>query len=143
MNNENLIVQVYNSQELKDFFEKYIKTDLKDDIKQFCFLKLLETKKEINKGFIFSFIYKTYIWQNGEFYRQLGREVLCDNFPDVEDDYDNIEIDIEHLYWYKKEVLKLYAKIGNLRELSKQTHIPVASLHRTITDARKEIKQKL
>ena len=52
---------------------------------------------------------------------------------------------IESLYWYQKEILKLYTFDfnKNAKELSRQTGIPYMSLIRTLNQTKKELKKKI
>lgn len=66
----------------------------------------------------------------------------------VQTDFDNsivkqIEIRINKLYWYDKEILKLYIELGSVRKVSKQTGIPHTSIFITIKNIQKCIKQSL
>ena len=52
---------------------------------------------------------------------------------------------IEALYWYQKEILRLYAFEfnRNAKELSRQTGIPYMSIIRTLNQVKKELKSKI
>lgn len=54
-----------------------------------------------------------------------------------------IETRIESLYWYDKEVLRLYIELGSVRKVSKQTGIPHTSIFITIKNIQKCIRQSL
>ena len=45
--------------------------------------------------------------------------------------------------WYRNELFKLYIEQGSMRELSKNTGIPVMSIHRSINEFKNDIKQRL
>lgn len=51
----------------------------------------------------------------------------------------------ESLYWYQKEILRLYTFEfnKNAKELSRQTGIPYMSIIRTLNQAKKELKKKI
>jgi hypothetical protein len=54
-----------------------------------------------------------------------------------------IQIRIDKLYWYDKEILKIYIELGSVRKVSKQTGIPHTSIFITIKNIQKCIKQSL
>lgn len=54
-------------------------------------------------------------------------------------DFENIEIDLSNLHWYKREVLKLYAEQGTYQKVSDLTHIPMTSIYQTVLEARKQV----
>jgi len=55
----------------------------------------------------------------------------------------SIQKKIEQLYWYDKEVLKMYIELGSVRKVSAITGIPHTSIFITIKNIRKCIKQSL
>jgi len=58
---------------------------------------------------------------------------------------ENITNVFEQLYWYQKEILRLYTYQfnKNAKELSRQTGIPYMSIIRTLNQIKKELKQQL
>ena len=56
---------------------------------------------------------------------------------------DNITKRMNDLYWYDKEILKMYIELGSVRKVSAQTGIPHTSIFITIKNIRKCIKQSL
>lgn len=50
--------------------------------------------------------------------------------------------EIESLYWYNAEMVRLYVKHGNYRAIEKETGIPFISCYKTIQKSFKELKQK-
>ncbi len=71
-------------------------------------------------------------------------------FIKEEEDIDNSQktIDIiynkiQELYWYDKEILKMYIELGSVRKVSAQTGIPHTSIFITIKNIRKCIKKSL
>ena len=54
-----------------------------------------------------------------------------------------IQRKIEDLYWYDKEILKMYTELGSVRKVSAVTGIPHTSIFITIKNIRKCIKQSL
>lgn len=64
---------------------------------------------------------------------QMDYELLCDNVSEA----------VNGLYWYDKQILELYIKLGNYRAIQKETGIPYASAYKTVQKVIKEIKQKV
>lgn len=56
---------------------------------------------------------------------------------------DNITKRMNDLYWYDKEILKMYIELGSVRKVSAETGIPHTSIFITIKNIRKCIKQSL
>ncbi len=54
---------------------------------------------------------------------------------------DAIERKMKDLYWYDREILKMYIELGSVRKVSAQTGIPHTSIFITIKNIRKCIKQ--
>jgi hypothetical protein len=50
---------------------------------------------------------------------------------------------IEKLYWYDKEIVNLYLKLGNYRAIEKDTGIPWESCYSTIRKVIKQIRDEL
>lgn len=50
---------------------------------------------------------------------------------------------LSEMHWYKQELLNLYVELGTYKAVSDKTGIPLTSVFKTITELRKEIKQKL
>lgn len=59
-----------------------------------------------------------------------------------EDMEDKALSEIENLYWYNAELVKLYMLHGNYRAIEEQTGIPFVSCYHTIRKSFKELKQK-
>lgn len=62
-------------------------------------------------------------------------------------DFDNlcqsVNIQLDGLYWYDKQILQLYIKLGNYRAVEKETGIPFSSVYKTVQKAIKQIKEKV
>jgi hypothetical protein len=56
---------------------------------------------------------------------------------------DSISRKIEDLYWYDREILKMYIELGSVRKVSAATGIPHVSIFITIKNTRKCIKSSL
>lgn len=51
--------------------------------------------------------------------------------------------EINNLYWYNKEMVRLYLQHGNYRAIEEITRIPYSSAYKTIQKSFQEIKQKV
>lgn len=49
---------------------------------------------------------------------------------------------VDNLYWYDAELLKLYVKHGNYRAIEKETGIPFGSCYKNIQKSIQELKQR-
>jgi hypothetical protein len=58
---------------------------------------------------------------------------------------DKMELNIEKLHWYQREILRLYALDfnKNAKELSRQTGIPYMSIIRTLKQTKTELKKNI
>ena len=50
---------------------------------------------------------------------------------------------LENEYWYDRELLLLYIKVGSYRKLSKLTNIPMQSIFESVTSLKKRINEKI
>lgn len=55
----------------------------------------------------------------------------------------DVKCALAEIHWYKQELLNLYVELGTYKAVSDKTGIPLTSVFKTITELRKEIKQKL
>jgi transposase-like protein len=67
-------------------------------------------------------------------------EEPVDNSQEVADGISKL---IEGLYWYEREILKMYVELGSVRKVSKETGIPHTSIFITIKKIRLCIKSRL
>jgi hypothetical protein len=91
------------------------------------------TNKQHNEQQVSSKVVQLSIAFDEEQQEQMDYELLCDNVGKQVDD----------LYWYDREILKLYIELGNYRAIEKKTGIPYASAYKTVQKVIKEIKQKV
>lgn len=62
---------------------------------------------------------------------------------DKEKSEDLALLEIENLYWYDKEIVKLYVKLGNYRAIEAETGIPFESVYKTVIRSCKQIRNKI
>lgn len=51
--------------------------------------------------------------------------------------------ELNRMHWYRKKMFEEYIKVGSMRELSRQTEIPLNTISGTIREVREELKQCL
>ena len=105
----------YNSK-TSPFYHKYHHNDNKNDIQGANTFKHIETFKVESNSKEFEIKYKTLT--------------------------ETIEKEIEHLDFYERELLKLYIKFGNYRDVSREVGIKYESVRHAIRLAIEKIKQK-
>lgn len=122
---------------------------LQQDILQHCFLELFETdeakimdlhERGKLKVYICKTLYNTARFTRSSFAKQLGREEPTEYLEDtIDEEYEEIEVNLDTLHWYKRELIKLYAEQGTYRKVSDLTHIPFSSVYNTVLETRKQI----
>jgi len=137
-----ILTEIYLSAEVEKMIRSLKPCHLQDDIKQHCFIELLEKDEEFimdlhNRGklknYIVKVLYNTARFTRTSFTKQLGKETPTETFEDVpEEEYEGVSVNIENLHWYKREVLKLYAEQGTYQKVSDLTHIPMTSIYQTV-----------
>lgn len=68
---------------------------------------------------------------------ELPQRLQKENFEDL------LMFHVEQLHWYKAGLFKLYLQLGTFRAVAKHTRIPFTSVHLTLKEASKEIREKL
>jgi hypothetical protein len=63
--------------------------------------------------------------------------------PEYDSRKDQAMEELETLYWYDREILKLYGKYGTYRKIEEETGIPFESIYKTVQKACKEIRKKV
>jgi len=159
-----ILTEIYCSDDIKNVVAKLKPDHLKEDILQHCFTELFSKQESFiidlyNRGklkaFIVKMLYNTSVFNDTPFCKEWSlitpgnsREVHVDRFKEVadhsiDDNTDDIVAVVDSLYWYKKDILKLYAELGTYKEVSEATGIPVTSIHNTIREVRHEVKKKI
>jgi hypothetical protein len=160
-----IVEQLFTSKEFNDCINKMEPDHLRDDLRAEVALILLETEEkklsEIHKSGGLKF-YTVRIIMNliqsktSLFYKLYRQQVveITDRFIAGEDqDFearaakeemeDKAIKEIDNLYWYNGEMVKLYLKYGNYRAIEENTRIPYTSAYKTIQKSFQEIKQKV
>lgn len=63
--------------------------------------------------------------------------------PDVDKQIERIEDLLEGMYWYKRDLFKLYLECGSLRKVEAEVGIDHCSVRNTVNEVKKEIKENL
>lgn len=154
MTKDSILTEIYQSKEVEVMIRSIKPDHLQQDIRQHCFLELFEKSEEFildlhNRGklknYIIKILYNTSKWSCTNLHKQLGKETPTEIFNDSECEiYEEINIEpvLKSIYWYKAELIRLYAEHGTYQKVSDLTGIPLKSVYMTIIEARKEIKQK-
>ena len=143
---------------------KNIGKDLWEDLRQEVALIVLEydkdkleqlvgKTKQVFKFWVVRFCCNQIHSKYGKMWRMYNQILAVEDvtkFIKEEEEIDNSQktIDIiynkiQELYWYDKEILKMYIELGSVRKVSAQTGIPHTSIFITIKNIRKCIKKSL
>lgn len=155
---KDILTEYYTSKEIQQLKKKLKPQDLQDDIIQHCFCELyqkpdtfiidLYNRRKL-RVYIVKMIIHTSYYQRTPFAKQFGENEICtDSFGEHHEAAEDNTLDdftklVDDLYWYKKEILKLYAEKGTYQAVSDDTGIPVTSIYNTIKEVKREIKKKL
>lgn len=188
-----ILSEIYVSAEVETMIRSLKPQHLQDDIKQHCFLELFEKPEAFImdlhdrgklKAYICKTMYNTARFTRTSFAKEQGKEILFSDLapddeedspieqfadPGTDNDFENIEVDLSKLHWYKREMLKLSAGIKNCpscqtpmatdaeeclkcgktndhkyrcktyQSISDFTHIPMTSVYQTVLETRKQI----
>ncbi len=153
-----ILAELWNSKEVNDAIKKMHPKELQEDLKSEVFLILAELdatklidlyeKKQI-KFYMVRIMLNLVQSTDKKFYgkyRNFVEYIEVEKEDVKENDLtENITNVFEQLYWYQKEILRLYTYQfnKNAKELSRQTGIPYMSIIRTLNQIKKELKQQL
>ena len=165
MGKNEIVAELYSSKEFNDCIGKMEPDHLRDDLKAEVALILLETEESkllqihASGGLRFytvrvimnliqsktSFFYKQYRQQVTEITDRFisGEDQDLEERATREELEEKIFSEIDNLYWYNNQMLRLYLKHGNYRAIEKDTRIPYSSAYKTIQKSLEEIKQKV
>lgn len=159
-----ILTSLYSSSELQEVMLKIKPDHIRDDVKQHVFLSLFEKDEAFiidlfERGklrpYVVKTIYNTANFSEGSFRRQNRRktEIPTESFPCTPDtesesyDYEELvatcAIRTDQLYWYNRDLLKLYVKHGTYRKVAELTGIPLLSVHDAVKKAKKEVRRML
>jgi hypothetical protein len=153
-----IITKLWDSKEVNEAFEKMHPIELQYDLKAEVFLVLCEMDDEklvgmYNRNEIKFFIVRVMLnmikSDRSTFWKQYRNYSEYDGKEQIEvvqtNIIDKMELSIEKLHWYQKEILRLYALDfnKNAKELSRQTGIPYMSIIRTLKQTKTELKKNI
>lgn len=156
MDKNGIITELWQSQDLNDALKKMKPVEIQEDLKSELFLIICEIedsklvdlyeKKQL-KFYIVRIMLNLVQSSKNKFYKNYRNfeEYNEVEKPDIGDEHIEVMDHIEGLYWYQKEILRLYTFEfnKNAKELSRQTGIPYMSLIRTLNQTKKELKKKI
>ena len=155
-----ILAQYWTSKEVNDAFDKMHPEELRYDLKAEVFLVLCEMNEDKLVGLFERNELKFYIVRimlnmiksdRSTFYKNyrnytefVDQDYTCDD-NDKTDMFEKLELNMDGLHWYNKEMLKLYAIDfkKNAKELSRKTGIPYMSIIRTINKTKKQMKTNI
>lgn len=156
MDKNGIITELWQSQDLNEALKKMKPVEIQEDLKSELFLIICEIeesklidlydKKQL-KFYIVRIMLNLVQSSKNKFfknYRNFEEYNETEKPDETEQPIEVMEF-IEGLYWYQKEILKLYTFDfnKNAKELSRQTGIPYMSLIRTLNQTKKELKKKI
>lgn len=156
MDRNGIISELWSSSDLNEALKKMKPVEIQEDLKSELFLIICEIdesklidlydKKQL-KFYIVRIMLNLVQSSKNKFFKNYRNfeEYNETEKPDEQDEPIEVMDYIESLYWYQKEILKLYTFDfnKNAKELSRQTGIPYMSLIRTLNQTKKELKKKI
>ena len=155
-----IITEFWESKSVNEAFEKMQPVELQADLKAEVFLILCEMDEEKLIGLYERNELKYYMVRimlnmiksdRSSFFKNYRNyvELLENDVEVIEADssetYEKIELHLQNLHWYNRELFKLYALDfkKNAKELSRKTGIPYMSIVRSINKTKAEIKKNI
>ena len=158
MSRDEILSEFWESNSVNEAFEKMQPVELQADLKAEVFLILCEMDETKLIGLYERNELKYYMVRimlnmiksdRSSFFKNYRNYVeLLENDVEVfesnpEETYNKIEVHLQNLHWYNRELFKLYALDfkKNAKELSRKTGIPYMSIVRSINKTKAEIKK--
>lgn len=158
-NRDRIIVEIYESESFNNLIDKMDPPHLRDDLKSEVVLYLLNKPEDFildlkDRGVLPNYVSRVTVkmmtQKNNDFCRQF-RQSFTSNIPEVQYEQMNGRVQkelkeekalsyIHRLYWYEREMVKLYLRFGSYRLVSKETGIPFRSCGQTIKTAIQKIR---
>jgi hypothetical protein len=158
---DKIIAEFWESKSVNEAFEKMQPVELQADLKAEVFLVLCEMEEDKLIGLYQRNELKYYMVRimlnmiksdRSNFFKNYRNYVELENDQEVasvesdpEEAYQKIELHLQNLHWYNRELFKLYALDfkKNAKELSRKTGIPYMSIVRSINKTKAEIKKNI
>lgn len=155
MDRMRVIEQLYRSREVSEALSKMQPEDLREDLKQECFMVLLEMPDERftqlqNDNALKFFFVRTMLnmirSSSSGFYRKFRNYQEFNK--DLEDIKDQETVNayplLETLHWYERDMFLIYIRMdNNVRRVADFTKIPYMSCYKTIDYVRKKLKKSI
>lgn len=158
MSRDEILSEFWESNSVNEAFEKMQPVELQADLKAEVFLILCEMDESKLIGLYERNELKYYMVRimlnmiksdRSSFFKNYRNYVeLLENDVEVfesnpEETYNKIEVHLQNLHWYNRELFKLYALDfkKNAKELSRKTGIPYMSIVRSINKTKAELKK--
>jgi hypothetical protein len=158
MSRDEILSEFWESKSVNEAFEKMQPVELQADLKAEVFLILCEMDETKLIGLYERNELKYYMVRimlnmiksdRSSFFKNYRNYVeLLENDVEVfesnpEETYNKIEVHLQNLHWYNRELFKLYALDfkKNAKELSRKTGIPYMSIVRSINKTKAELKK--
>jgi len=131
MDKSGILTELWHSQDLNEVLKRMKPVEMQDDLRSELFLIIAEIEDQ----------------KLIELYNKKRNFEELTPVEKADEIHEQIEVidHLENLYWYQKEIFKLYTFDfnKNARELSRQTGIPYMSIIRTLNQTKKELKKKI
>lgn len=153
-----IIEELWNSKEVNDAFSKMQPEELQYDLKAEVFMVLCEMEdskligmyeRNETRFYLVRTMLNMIKSDRSTFWKKYRNFVEYDHNEKVENTQNSIidimELSIEKLHWYQKEILRLYTFEfnKNAKELSRNIGIPYMSIIRTLKQTKNELKKNI
>ena len=156
MNKNSIILELWESQELKEAIDKMQPEDLREDLKCELFKVLCEMDevrlidmrtRNVLKFYLVRTMINMMQSNTSQFYRTYRKPLNAEvELHDRDEDLLNrVETELSKLHWFSSDLLRLYAinHNCNAKELSRVTGIPYMTIHRVLKLTKRELKKQL
>lgn len=156
MNRNSIIIQLWDSTELKDAISKMQPEELQDDLRSELFKVLCEMdedklidmhKRNVLKFYLVRTMINMMQSNTSQFYRTYRKPLNTEvQLHDRDEELLNrVETELSKLHWFSSDLLRLYAinHNCNAKELSRVTGIPYMTIHRVLKLTKRELKKQL
>ena len=156
MDKNGIIAELWDSKDLNDALKNMKPVEMQDDLKSELFLIICEIENNkfmelYEKGHLKFYIVRIMLnlvqSNKNKFFKNYRNFEEFNTVEKADEIEDQIEVyeHLEDLYWYQKEIFKLYTFDfnKNAKELSRKTGIPYMSVIRTLNQTKKELKKRI
>ena len=163
---EKIITELYNSKEIDSAIYKMVRHDLFEDFKHDLFIRIMKVDSEqlrlmYERNQIRFYVVRCIINLSRDKYKSYHKNYLTKtdeitgDLPDLCEDKIDIELregkfikaisemDNHFGTFFYRAICELVNKHGSIREVSRQTNIPLSTVHDAVKVARKYIKERI